>query len=505
MSGFEVPEEPAQRVSSGVSGLDTLLHGGWFRGGTYIITGAPGSGKTILGNQFCFATVARGGNAVYATVLAESHGRMMQHLESLRFFRREAVGRALHYVSGYATLKTEGLQGLTRLLFHAVREHQASTLVLDGLSAVEEFAGSRLAFREFLHGLSVHNGLTHCTTLMLTNPPGAPVEPHFALVDGVLVLDSEHRGLHSVRHMEVMKLRGTGQVVGRHAYAITDEGLHVYPRIEALRVRQSAVVPDPRRRMAFGVPRLDAMVGGGLVAGSSTLLFGSPGSGKTLLGLHYLATGARQGERGLFFGFGETPERLIQKAALVGLELRPLVEAGTLVLESRASVETLPDALAEELLARVDRHRVERLVVDGLEPFTQELMDPSRTARFFTAISHMLLDRRVTPVWTQQTHSLFGPDLHTTPTEVSAIVDNVIFLRYVEMRSQLYRMLSVMKMRESDNDSSLRLFSITDKGIDVAETFESAEAILTGQARPLAPQKKVPRKKQGLPRRRSRS
>lgn len=506
MSGFEVPEEPAQRVSSGVSGLDTLLHGGWFRGGTYIITGAPGSGKTILGNQFCFSTVARGGNAVYATVLAESHGRMMQHLESLSFFRREAVGRSLHYVSGYATLKAEGLQGLNRLLFHAVREHQASALVLDGLPAVEEIAESKLAFREFLHGLSVHNGLAHCTTLMLTNHPGAPVEPHFALVDGVLVLGSEAKGLHSVRSMEVTKLRGTGQVVGRHAYVITDEGLHVYPRIEALRVQQSSVVPDPRRRLAFGVPGLDTMVGGGLIAGSSTLLFGSPGSGKTLLGLHYLATGARQGEPGLFFGFSETPERLIQKAALVGLHLRPLVDKGLVVLESRASTETLPDALAEELLARVDRHRIQRLVVDGMEPFTHELVDASRTARFFSAISHMLLDRHVTPIWTQQTPSLFGPDLYTTPSEVAAIVDNVIFLRYVEMRSQLYRMLSVMKMRESDNDSSLRLFSITDKGIDVAETFESAEAILTGQARPLPPsQKKAPKKKRGLLRRRSRS
>jgi circadian clock protein KaiC len=503
VSGFEVPEEPAQRVSSGVAGLDTLLRGGWLRGGTYIITGVPGAGKTILGNQFCFSSVAQGGNAVYATVLAESHGRMMKHLESLSFFRRDAVGRALHYVSGYATLKSEGLPGLSRLLFRAVREHQASALVLDGMSAVEESADSRLAFREFLHGLSVHNGLAHCTTLLLTGHPGAPVEPHFGLVDGVVVLTPEQHGLATVRSVEVTKLRGTGQLPGKHTYSIDSEGLRVFPRTEAVHVAQSQVVPDPQRRLKFGIPRLDTMLGGGLVADSSTLLLGSPGSGKTLLGLHFLAEGARHQQPGLFYGFSETPQRLVQKASLVSLDLRPHVASGLLRMEDRAAVETLPDALAHELLGLVERHRIQRLFVDGVEPFSQELIDPRRTARFFTAVTNALRDRHVTVVWTEQTPALFGPELSTTPPAVGAIVDNIVFMRYVEMRSQLNRLLSILKMRESDNDSNLRLLSISPQGIDVAETFESAESVLTGEARPLQPKKKKPAK--GLLRRRRRS
>ncbi len=497
MSGFDVPEEPAQRVSSGVSGLDTVLRGGWLRGGTYILTGVPGAGKTILGNQFCFSCVQQGGNAVYATVLAESHGRMMKHLEPLRFFQREAVGRALHYVSGYATLKAEGLPGLSRLLFHAVREHQASALVLDGLTAVEESAESKLAFREFLHGLTVHNGLAHCTTLLLTGYTGAHMDPHFALVDGVVVLNVEEAGPKAMRSLEVRKLRGAGQLMGRHTCTISEEGLRVYPRVEALYDKPSMVVPDPKRRMEFGVPRLDAMIGGGLVDGSSTLLFGSPGTGKTLLGLHYLASGARKQEPGLYFGFTETPPRLLQKASLVGLDLQPAVDAGLVVLETRAPVETQQDVLAQELLERVERHRVRRLFIDGMEPFTQESNDVKRVVRFLTAMDNALRDRHVTLIWTQQTHALFGPDLHTTPEGVAALVDNILFLRYVELRSQLYRLLSVLKMRESDNDSSLRLFSISHSGIDVAETFESAEAVLTGQARPLLPESKKDKRRQG--------
>jgi circadian clock protein KaiC len=508
VSDAELPEEPAHRVPSGVRGLDTLLRGGWLHGGTYILTGAPGSGKTILANQFCFSAVAAGGRAVYVTVLAESHGRMVKHLLPMRFFRREAVGRSLHYISGYATLKSEGVAGLARLLFRAVREHQATVLVLDGLAAVAERAESSLAFREFLHSLCVHNALAGCTSLLLTGMQENPADPQFAMVDGVVVVGTEQVGLEAVRSVEVQKFRGGAQMAGRHMFDITDEGLHIYPRTEALYSEQSQVVPDPRQRLPFGVPRLDEMLAGGLVSCSSTLIFGSPGCGKTLLGLHFLATGARKGESCLYYGFTETGPRLVMKAASVGLELGPLLKSGRLRLESRSAVESLPDALVEDLLALLDEHRPQRLYIDGMEPFLKgEAADRRRTSRFITALTDELRTRRITVAMTQQTNALIGPELNAPMEGIEAIIDNIIFLRFVEMRSQLYRMLSVLKMRESQSDPALRLFSISSHGVDVAETFESAEAVLTGQARPLTPPEAQKKKtgKRGLLRRRSRS
>jgi circadian clock protein KaiC len=487
--------------------LDTLLRGGWLRGGTYIITGLPGTGKTILGNQFCFSTVARGGKAIYLTVLAESHARMVLHLQGMHFFRKEEVGRSLNYESGYAPLKADGLQGLTRLIFRAVREHGATALVLDGLAAVEERAESRLAFREFLHGLCVHNALAGCTTLLLTGQRNEPADPQFAMVDGVVVLSMDALGVKVVRGLEVVKFRGGAQLAGKHSFDISDAGLSVYPRTEALYSGQPARVPDLNERLAFGIHGLDEMLYGGMVRYSSTLIFGSPGSGKTLLCLHFLAEGARRGEPGLYFGFVETPQRLLNKADLVGLDLRKHVEAGRVRLESRVSVETLPDALVQELFDLVKQHGVKRLVLDGLEPFIQESTDRGRTPRFLTALNNTLRGLGVTTLATQQTNTLFGPELNAPLEGVEAIIDNILLLRFVELRSQLYRMLSVLKMRESDNDPALRLFSITSHGIDVAETFESAEAILTGQARPLPPSTKKkkadkPGKRRGLLRRR---
>jgi circadian clock protein KaiC len=508
VSDAELPEEPAHRVPSGVRGLDTLLRGGWLHGGTYILTGSPGSGKTILANQFCFSAVAAGGRAVYVTVLAESHGRMVKHLLPMRFFRREAVGRSLHYISGYATLKSEGVAGLARLLFRAVREHQATVLVLDGLSTVAERAESRLAFHEFLHSLCVHNALAGCTSLLVTGLQDNPADSQFAMVDGVVVLGTEQVSLDSVRSIEVQKFRGGAQLAGRHMFDITDDGLHIYPRTEALYTKQSQVVPDPQHRLPFGIPGLDEMMEGGLVSGSSTLIFGAPGSGKTLLGLHWLAQGARKGESCLFYGFTETGSRLVMKVASVGLELSPLLKSGRLRLESRSALETLPDALVEDLLARVDEHRPQRLYLDGLEPLLKgRFADPRRTQRFFTALTEELRNRRITVAMSLQTQVLIGPELRTPMEGNETLIDSIIFLRFVEMRSQLYRMISVLKMRESQSDPALRLFSISSHGVEVAETFESAEAVLTGQARPLTPPgaKKKKTGKRGLLRRRSKS
>jgi circadian clock protein KaiC len=464
-------------------------------GGTYMLTGAPGTGKTILGNQLCFSHVANGGRAVFVTMLSESHGRMMTHLRGMRFFRRDVIGQLLHYVSGYATLKAEGLDGLSKLLYRAVREHQATVLVVDGLLAVQESAGSTLAFREFIHSLGVHNALAGCTTLVLTNRQENASDPQLAMVDGVLVLDMQLEGLKSVRTLEVTKLRGGPQLTGRHTFEINEGGVVVHPRIESLYHEPPQVMPDPGQRLGFGVERLDTMLQGGLPAYSSTMVFGSPGSGKTLLGLHFLESGARRGETGLYFGFAESAPRLMTKAAGVGLELGPWVEAGRLVVETRAAVEPLPDALAHQLLALVERHRVKRLVLDGLEPLAKETLPPQRLPGFLTALFNELRARGVTTLMTQQTHVLVGPQLEARLEGVEAIVDNIVFLRYVELRSQLYRMMSILKMRDSDYEPALREFSISTRGIDVAETFESAEAILTGQARPLVPGRKQPRGK----------
>ena len=480
-SGGESPQVP--RISSGTPHLDVILAGGWLRGGVYILAGPPGTGKTTLGNQFCFSTAARGENTLYVTLLSETHSRMMLHLSSLAFFRPGWVGSRVYYLSGTTTLKEQGTKGLMDMLSRAIRERNVKVLVLDGLSIVRERADSPTALREFLHALSVLCGLMDCTALLLSTEVNKATDIEYAMVDGILSLSAELIGLKATRGLEIIKFRGSNNIPGKHTFLIDEQGVHVYPRWEALYRKTSKRVPDPDVRLEFGIPSLDAMCGGGLVSLSTTIVLGSPGSGKTLLGLHFLTEGTRHGEKGLYFGFAETGEELIRKCQGVGLDMAPLVKQGMLRLESRAPVETLPDAMAQELIRVVEQHGYQRVFLDGLEPFAKEAIDPERTTRFLSALLNALRDRGVTTLITAQTNTLFGPELHSPIKGSEAICDNILFVRFVEMHGQLKRMLLLMKMRDSKNDPFLREFVITSHGLDVCDSFASIEGMLTGQPR----------------------
>ncbi len=347
------------RLSTGVSGLDQIVRGGFLRGGVYIVSGPPGSGKTIFGNQLCFSQAREGKHALFLTLLAESHGRMVRHLEGFSFFVPEEVDRSVFYVSGYHALKAGGLHALSRLMRQQVREKRPSVLVLDGLQAAEEAATSKLEYREFLHELGVHNALVGCTTVVLTTEEGGSAnDPEFAMVDGTIRFTNELYGLKAIRGLEVAKFRGAAQLPGKHTFLIDDHGVNAFPRTEALYTQVPTTVPDPKKRKAFGIPSLDAMLHGGLVADSCTLMLGSPGVGKTTLGLAFLAEGAARGERGLYYGFAESVPRLLQKSELLELGLGPHVKAGRIHLEARAALETVPDALVQDLFARIEREKI---------------------------------------------------------------------------------------------------------------------------------------------------
>ncbi|MFP2906169.1 RAD55 family ATPase [Pyxidicoccus sp. 3LFB2] len=489
----EGAEEP--RLSSSTPYLDQVLDGGWLRGGLYILTGPPGTGKTTLANQMCFKLAQKGEPSVFVTMLTEDHARMVLHLSSLSFFQKELVGTRVHYLSGVHALKTGGAQGLLELLTQALRDKGARLLVIDGFSVVREHIHANLELREFLQGLAVRASMSGCTTFLLGSEEGKETEIEHIMADGILSLTAELHGLKATRGLEVVKFRGSNNLPGKHTFTINENGISVYPRYEVLNPHNSERVSDPDVRSRWGVPGLDAMCGGGLVTLSSTLLMGSPGCGKTLLGLHFLTEGGKQGEPGLYFGFAERSGQLLRKADAVGLPLRALVESGTVQLETRAPVETLPDAMAQELIIAVDAHRHRRVFLDGLEHFARETMDPERAPRFIAALLNTLRDRDVTVLLTQQPNELFGPELHSPIRGVEALCDNVLFLRYFEVAGSLHRLISVLKMRDSDNDPHLRGLEISSRGVAVRGGYPSLDALITGQPRPHeAPSPRKPRR-----------
>jgi circadian clock protein KaiC len=468
-----------ERLSSGISGLDTLLRGGFFKNGVYIIQGSPGAGKTILANQLCFNHIKSGGRAIYVTLLSESHARMLQHLGSMSFFDASVIPDRLYYVSGFKILEEEGLKALVDVIRREVRAHRATVLILDGLVAAEETAGSDREFKKFIHEVQVQANMLNCTTFLLTNGMEKLTHPEHTMVDGLISLAEHWIDGRVERELIVRKFRGSSSLLGSHTYRISDDGLTLYPRIEALFARPSVEEVSFGERIPSGVAHLDEMLGGGLFAGSTTMLLGPSGVGKTTLGLHFLARSTPE-EPGLLFGFYETPQRILYKARHIGIDLEKLQETGALEILWQPPTENLLDALGARLIDGVRRRKVRRLFIDGLGGFEDTAFFPQRVARFFVAIANEFRARGVTTVYTREMSNIVGPSVDLERTKVSPIVENFILLRYVEIGARLSRLLSIVKARDTNYDSSFREFSINASGISLDRIFQSHGALLTG-------------------------
>jgi circadian clock protein KaiC len=469
------------RLETGIPGLDTILDGGLFRGGIYLVTGDPGTGKTILANQICFARARKGESALYVTLLVEAHGKLTAFLERLTFFEPTAVPERVTYVSGYEVLESDGLKGLIRMLRDEARRRKASLLVVDGIATVEHGA-SELGFRKFIHDLATSAIATGSTTILLGTTDESIPHPEHAIVDGVIELRHLLVRQASSRQLVVRKMRGANFVEGSHQFVITDAGLHLYPRVEAILTRNLPQPPALPGRLSVGIPSLDEMMQGGVPAGSCTGIIGASGAGKTLLGLHFLAAGAAAGEPGLYFGFNESPSRLIAKADRVGLRLSAHVRAGLIEIVWQAPVENVLDEMAERMLVRLEESGARRLFIDGVDGLAQGALYPERMATFLTALTNKLRSLGVTTFFAEESE-LFGPNVPAGGRALSAMAENSILMRFVELESRLYRYLSIIKLRESGYDPSIREFKIGPAGIELAPTFERAEAILSGTAR----------------------
>jgi circadian clock protein KaiC len=455
-----------ERVPSGVPGLDAVTRGGFFRGGVYMVLARPGTGKTILGNQICFRHVATGGRAIVVTLLTESHSRMIAQLESLAFFDPAIIGASLSYVTGYKALEAEGLKGLLALLRDVVREHRATFLMIDGLVTAGSMAESEIELKKFVHELQAFVELVGCTTLLLTGTGLRGNQyPLQTMVDGLFELHLDSIGMEAARTIEVSKFRGSAVQLGRHLFEITDAGITIFPRTESRRSR-----PADRGDVAhapgatFGVAGLDAMLDGGLSSSSITMVLGAPGGGKTVLGLSFLARGAKAKEEGLYFGFFETPQDIIRKGEALGLGLGQYVNHGLHVMW-QSPLDFIADALAERLLSAVRERGVRRLFLDGLVGFTDTLVYPERSRRFFAALFNELRSLGVVTVLSDETRS--PGELEVPEHGLMSLVDNVVFLRHVEKGRRIERLVSVMKMREGPNDDSVRQYAIGTRGFVV--------------------------------------
>ncbi|MDB5817621.1 MAG: Circadian clock protein KaiC [Rhizobacter sp.] len=464
------------RLPSGITGLDTVLGGGFFRSGVYIVHGLPGCGKTILANQICYAHVKGGGKAVYVTLLAESHSRMLQHISGFDFFDESALPDRLSYLSAYNDLEQDGLKGLMNLLRREMRAKNVDLLVLDGMVMASEAAQSDRELKKFIHELQTSAVFHGCTVFLLTSGGPQRISAEHTMVDGLIELEDTLFDVRAERSLQVRKFRGAGPMRGKHSMRITDAGIDLFPRIEAMYDAPPSAT-DGRPARPSGIPSLDALMStSGFPDSTATVVIGSTGTGKTTFGLHYVSL-ATADEPAVFFTFCESPTFLREKAAAFGIDLRRMESDGALELACNAQSERSLDEVAHDLLARIERIGAKRLVIDGLAGFFEATTFPQRMGRFFGCLCNELRRRGVTFVMTLETRDAIGSAV-PTPHGVSSLADNLVFLRFTEHRGRIKRLLSLIKIRDAHFDASLREVTLDSNGMSIAGTFSAGGDVI---------------------------
>jgi circadian clock protein KaiC len=363
-----------------------------------------------------------------------------------------------------------------------MRSDKPSLLVIDGLMTSRGYAATDVALKEFIIELQVLSSMNECTTMMLSNMTAQDLNgPEHTMVDGLIELAMLPARERTLRVLEVIKMRGASHFLGQQELSITDAGLVVYPNTEERLTRIARPAPPSSgRRLSSGVANLDTVLGGGFRSGSTTMALGFSGSGKTMLGQHFLAAGD---EPSLYFGFYESPERFLESADSLGLPLRQRLAAGQLSIAWQPARRHGLDSLSQRLLDDVARRDVKRVVIDGFDGLRQASATyPERVTAYLSALLHELRARDVTTLFTEETTKALGPEVEVRVEGVSALVENIILLDYVEVGTQLRRLLSVVKQRGSGYQDSIRELLVSDRGMALADTSASAAEILAGAA-----------------------
>jgi circadian clock protein KaiC len=448
------------RLASGNQQLDAILGGGFPAHAINLVVGPPGSGKTILAQQYVFHNASPERPAVYLTTVSEPLEKVLRYGQTMAFFDPAAVGRAVFYEDVGELLGTKGLSGVLERIDALVKEHRPGMLVVDSFKALSFYAADQGEFRRFLHSLSGRLSAFPVTSLWLGEYDRAELTtaPEFAVADAIVSLSSDRASQRELRVLQVLKLRGSGFLSGTHAYRLSAAGIEVFPRLAD--PVDPAAYPLPTERISSGIPVLDAMLTDGYWPGVATLVAGPSGAGKTLMGLHFVVSGARRGEPGIIASLQENPTQLERVAQGFGWSL---AEDGIELLY-RSPVDLYIDQWVYELLAAIERTGARRVLIDSLGDLAFAAGDQMRYREYLYSLVQRCSRLGVSLLMTYELPELFQL-IRLSEVGVSHVSDNVVVLQYLRHQSELRRTLTVLKTRASLHQPQVREFTITPEGI----------------------------------------
>jgi len=464
--------------ASGDNALDTILGGGFPVRSVNVVAGAPGSGKTLFTLQMLFALARRGQKCLYFTTLSEPALKLVRYIQGFSFFDAALLESRIRFLDLSTTLRAKGVEDAVAELTAHVEEEEPAFVVIDSFKALGELIPNPVLHRTLVHDLAVQMAAWGSTTFLVGEYTEGDITafPEFAIADGIVVLENRHADLTAVRGLEIRKLRGMNYITGRHFFDITPQGLAFHPRVRAPDRLGEADLSD---RVPFGISGLDELVDGGAPRGSTTVVQGGTGTGKTLLGLQFLVEGARRGERGVLVSLEETSSELRAIAGGFGFDLRALEESKLLVMRYESPVELSTDRFLNMIREEVAATGAKRVVLDSLTSMALGVPSERRLKELVYATTKHLRALGATVVMTMEIPDLLGSAL-ITGHGISFAADNLIQLRYVEAGGRLSRALIVIKVRGVKHSTELRALDIGSSGMCISEPFTDQRGVLSG-------------------------
>lgn len=472
-------------AETGVPGLDDILAGGLQRGRVYLIEGSPGTGKTTIATQFLMAGAAAGERGLYITLSetdeelresAASHGwkfdepNFVYELVPPESLLDEDQQQSLLYSSDLELGET------TKRIFEAIEEHKPTRIVVDSLSEIRLLAQSSLRYRRQVLALKHYFARKGGTVVMLDD---LTTETHdktvHSVAHGVIRLEELAPDYGAERRrMRVIKYRGQKFRGGFHDMVIRTGGVHVFPRLVSAEHRTDFT----REALPSDSAELNTLLGGGVERGSSTLVLGPAGTGKSLLTLTFAVQAIARGERAAMFIFDEELGLLFERANGLGLDLAKLRDSGSLIIEQVDAAELAPGEFAHRVRTCVEEHSARTVVIDSLNGYQAAMPEEKQLILHMHELLQFLNRQGATTFLTVAQHGLVG-DMKA-PVDVTYLADTVILLRYFEALGRVRRAISVIKKRTSAHEDTIREYCIGAEGISLGEPLTSFQGVLRG-------------------------